>query len=69
LTFQGDVPSIDLSEIVDSMAWSQAFRCQSYSFIKHVANRERTGVRYRYLLERARKGAGRWRLLKKSKAS
>jgi hypothetical protein len=69
LTFQGDVPSIDLSDIVDSMAWSAAFRRQSYSFVEHVANQERTGVGYRYLLEQARKGAGGWRLLKKSKAS
>ena len=69
LTFQGDVPSIDLSDIVDSMAWSQAFRRQSYSFMEHVANQERAGVGYRYLLEQARKGAGGWRLLKKSKAS
>jgi hypothetical protein len=69
LTFQGDVPSIDLSRIVDSMAWSQAFRRQSYSFIEHVKNQEQTGVGYRYLLERARQGAGGWRLLKKNKAS
>jgi hypothetical protein len=69
LTFQGDVPSIDLSEIVDSMAWSQALRRQSYSFIEHVANRERTGVGYRYLLEQARKGAGGLKLLKRVKIS
>jgi hypothetical protein len=69
LTFQGDVPGIDLSEIVDSMAWSQAFRRQNYSFMEHVANRERIGVGYRYLLERARKGAGGWKLLKKGRAS
>jgi hypothetical protein len=69
LTFQGDVPGIDLSEIIDSMAWSQAFQRQNYSFMEHVANRERTGVGYRYLLEQARKGAGGWKLLKKGRAS
>jgi hypothetical protein len=51
------------------MAWSQAFRRQNYSFMEHVANRERTGVGYRYLLEQARKGAGGWKLLKKGRAS
>jgi hypothetical protein len=46
LTFQGDVPSIDLSNIVDSIAWSVAFQQQSYSFVEHVANQEHTGVGY-----------------------
>ena len=63
LTF-GSVPGIDLGSIVDSMAWSQAFRRSSYSFREHVANKERAGVGYRYLLERARKGEGGWKLLK-----
>ena len=67
LTF-GSVPGIDLGTIVDSMAWAQAFRRESFSFIKHAANKEHTGVGYGYLLERARKGEGRWRLLRKSQA-
>ena len=75
LTLGSDVPSIDLGSIVDSMAWSQAFRRQGYSFAEHVANEDRTGVGYRYLFERAKQGkdqgkaAGGWRLLRKSKAS
>jgi hypothetical protein len=74
LTFETDVPSIDLGGIVDSMSWSQAFRRNSYSFIEHVANRERTDVGYRYLFERAKgkskgKGKSGWKLLKKSRAS
>ena len=69
LTFSKDVPSIDLGAIVDSMAWSQEFRRQSYSFIEHVKNKERTGVGYQYLLERARKGEGGWKLLRKDRAS
>jgi hypothetical protein len=69
LTFGCPVPGIDLGAVVDSMAWSQEFRRQHYSFIEHVANKERTGVGYRYLLERARKGEGGWRLLKKGRAS
>jgi hypothetical protein len=69
LTFGSDVPSIDLGGIVDSMAWSQAFRRQNYSFVEHVKNQEQMGVGYRYLLERARKGQGRWRLLRRNRAS
>ena len=69
LTFGSPVAGIDLGAVVDSMAWSQEFRRQNYSFIEHVANRDRTGVGYGYLLERARKGEGRWTLLKKGRAS
>jgi hypothetical protein len=67
LTF-GPVPSIDLGAIVDSMAWSQEFRRESYSFIKHVANQEHTGVGYGYLFRRAQKGEGGWKLLRKGQA-
>ena len=69
LTFQADVPRIDLGLIVDSMAWSQAFQRQNYSFIEHVQNRDQVGVGYRYLLEQARKGEGGWKLLKRSRGS
>jgi len=69
LTFGSDVPSIDLGQMVDSMSWSQAFRRQNYSFMEHSRNKEQAGVGYRYLLERARKGEGGWRLLRKSRAS
>ena len=73
LTFRSDVPSIDLGGIVDSMAWSQQFRRQGYSFIGHVANKERTNMGYQYLLERAKGGKGKskhgWKLLRKSRAS
>lgn len=67
LTF-GSVPGIDLGAIIDSMAWSQAFRRESYSFIKHVKNQERTDVGYGYLYRRARKGKGGWKLFRKSRA-
>lgn len=75
LTFGSSVPSIDLGGIVDSMAWSQQFRRQGYSFIEHVKNQECTGAGYRYLLERAKAGRNRgssrsgWKLLRKSRAS
>ena len=69
LTFGCPVPSIDLGAVVDSMAWSQEFRRQNYSFMEHVANQERTGVGYKYLLGRAKKGKGGWTLLKKDRAS
>ena len=57
LTF-GLVPSIDLGGIVDSIAWSQEFQQQQYSFMEHVANKEHTGVGYRYLYKRAQRGEG-----------
>ena len=75
LTFGTNVPNIDLGDIVDSMAWSQQFRRQGYSFIEHVKNQERTGVGYRYLLERAKAGRSRgmgkggWKLLRKGRTS
>lgn len=64
LTFGSPVPPIDLSRIVDSMAWSQAFRRQNYSFIDHAQNQEQVAGDYEFLLERARKKEGQWRLLR-----
>jgi hypothetical protein len=69
LTFGSRVPTIDLSQIVDSMAWSQAFRRQSFSFIEHVQNQDQVKGDYRYLLDRARQKEGRWRLLRKNQAT
>ena len=75
LTFGSSVPSIDLGEVVDSMAWGHEFRQQNYSFMSHKENQDYTDVGYQYLLERAkegigkRKGKGGWKLLKKSKAN
>ena len=75
LTFGSSVPSIDLGEIVDSMAWGQEFRRQSYSFMEHVDNQECTGVGYQHLMKRAKegrrkgKGKGGWKLLKKNRAT
>jgi hypothetical protein len=66
LTFGSPVPAIDLGQIVDSMAWSQAFRRQNFSFIDHAQNQEQVAGDYGFLLERARKKEGKWRLLKKS---
>ena len=60
LTFGSSVPAIDLGGIVDSMAWSEAFRRQNYSFIVHVANQDCMGMGYTYLLERAWCGQGGW---------
>lgn len=69
LTFGSQVPTIDLDRIVDSMAWSQAFRRQNFSFIEHSQNQDQVAGDYRYLLDRARKKEGRWRLLKKNRAT
>ena len=69
LTFGSAAPHIDLGSVVDSTSWSQAFRRSHYSFIEHVANKQRLDVGYGYLLERAKQGQGGWKLLKKSRAS
>ncbi|TGO31480.1 hypothetical protein BHYA_0676g00010 [Botrytis hyacinthi] len=63
LTFGSPVPPIDLSRIVDSMAWSQAFRRQNFSFITHAQNQDQVRGDYEFLLERARRKGGVWRLL------
>ena len=36
--------------------------------MEHVANKEHTGVGYRYLYRRAQRGEGAWRLLRKGRA-
>ena len=76
LTFRSNVPSIDLSSIVDSILQSQAFYQSSYSFTKYIVNRGRIDVGYQYLFERAKgeskskgKSRGSQRLLRKSRAS
>ncbi|KAK6591363.1 hypothetical protein H4I95_12232 [Botrytis cinerea] len=58
LTFGSPVPPIDLSRIVDSMAWSQAFRRQNFSFITHAQNQDQVRGDYGFLLERARRKGG-----------
>ncbi|OAF55127.1 hypothetical protein VC83_08395 [Pseudogymnoascus destructans] len=66
LAFDSELPMVDLSQIVDSMAWNTKFRQSEYSFINHVKNRERTDVGYQYLLKRARKGSKEWQLLQRA---
>ena len=36
LAFGKELPAFDLSEIIDSMAWSSEFRRSDYSFINYV---------------------------------
>jgi len=64
LTFGSPVETVDLSRIVDSMAWSQAFRRQDFSFISHTQNQDQVKGDYQYLLGRARRGEGRWKMFK-----
>lgn len=66
LTFGTPVPTVDLSRIIDTMSWSQAFRRQSYSFIDHVKNQDQTAGDYRFLYDRARRKEGQWRFFKKN---
>lgn len=69
LTFGSAVPSVDLSRIVDSMSWSQAFRRQNFSFIEHAQNQDQVKGDYQYLLGRARRREGGWHLLGKNRVS
>jgi hypothetical protein len=69
LTFDSPVETVDLTRIVDSMAWGQAFRRQGFSFIEHNANQDQAKGDYGYLLKRARRGEGRWTMLKKKAGS
>ena len=39
LIFDKAVPDIDLGQVIDSIAWSQEFRCDEYSFIQHPQNK------------------------------
>jgi hypothetical protein len=61
LAFGTALPVFDLSEVIDSMAWSSEFRRSDYSFINHTKNSERIRVGHSFLLERAKgiKGGGR----------
>jgi superfamily II DNA helicase RecQ len=60
LAFGKELPVFDLSEIIDSMAWSSEFRRSDYSFINHTKNNEQIRVGHSFLFERAKgiKGGG-----------
>lgn len=61
----GPMPEIDLSKIVDSMAWSNEFRRDDYSFIQHPKNQGIVEAGYKVLLRRARKATGDEQMIKK----
>jgi hypothetical protein len=63
LTFQRPVPTVDLGKVVDSMAWSQEFRQNEYSFIKQPQNKS-IDVGFEFMLRRARKAIGEWYMFK-----
>jgi hypothetical protein len=54
LAFGKELPTFDLSEIIDSMACSSEFRRSDYSFINHTKNNEQIRVAHSFLLERAK---------------
>lgn len=65
LVFHSKVTDIDLSQIVDSMSWSQEFRRDDYSFIQHPKNKPHADFGYKLLLKQARKAMGEWQMIKK----
>jgi hypothetical protein len=54
LAFRKELPAFNLSEIINSMAWSSEFRRSDYSFINYTNNDERIRVGHSFLLERAK---------------
>jgi hypothetical protein len=64
LMFNEAVPDIDLGQVIDSMAWSQEFRCDEYSFIQHPQNKY-LDVGYQGLLSHARNARGKRQMMKK----
>jgi hypothetical protein len=73
LAFDISIPIIDLSCIIDSMAWSTEFRQSGFSFISHIKNQDQTNIGgFRYLFEQAvtqqkeKKKGIKWRLFKKA---
>jgi hypothetical protein len=66
LAFDQDLPIVDLSGIVDSMAWSSEFRKSEYSFINCTKNDEKIRVGHSFLLKRARKIKGKGQMINDS---
>lgn len=57
--------AINLSQIVDSIAQSNKFRRDNYSFIQHPKNKSVINTGYQVLLRRARKASREWQIIKK----
>jgi len=64
LMFKKAVPNIDLSQITNSIAWSQEFRRNEYSFIQHPQNKH-LDVGYQGLLKCAREAREKRQIMKK----
>jgi hypothetical protein len=64
LIFDETVPDIDLGQVTDSIAWSQEFRRDEYSFIQHPQNKH-LDIRYQGLLSRVRKARRKRQMIKK----
>jgi hypothetical protein len=68
LMFNEAVPDIDLGQVIDSIAWSQEFRRDEYSFIQHPQNKH-LDVGYQGLLSHARNARGKRQIMKKGVSS
>jgi hypothetical protein len=66
LAFDQDLPIVDLSGIVDSIAWSSEFRKSEYSFINCTKNDEKIRVGHSFLLKRARNIKGKGQMIDNS---
>ena len=57
LSFEQELPIVELGKVVDSVAWTQQFRRSNYNFTKHRSNRH-LDVKYLFNLARARTATG-----------
>ncbi|KFY25538.1 hypothetical protein V493_04595 [Pseudogymnoascus sp. VKM F-4281 (FW-2241)] len=65
LSFKQELPTIELSKVVDSVAWTQQFWRSNYNFTKHGAN-QHLDVKYSYNLARARRATRDLQMLKQT---
>lgn len=65
LAFKQELPTVELSKVVDSVVWTQQFRRSNYNFIKHGDN-QHLDVKYSYNLAQARIATGDLQMLKQT---
>jgi hypothetical protein len=66
MAFQNELPTIDLSKVIDSTAWTQQFRKADFNFTKHPLNKE-LDVEHSLVLERARVAVGDLQMFQKTR--
>ena len=65
LSFEIELPTIQLDKVIDSTAWTQQFRRADFNFTEHPVNKE-LDVDYSFLLERARTAVGEFQMFEQT---